>query len=131
MKRTAKTNRAGGARVYSTEVGRTCPGCLRAIAACVCRDRSRPTASGGTPGGLTGNVRIRRETKGRKGAGVTLVTGLVLDARSLKDLAKHLKTVCGVGGAVKDGVIELQGDHRERVRELLAAEGIEAKLAGG
>lgn len=119
-----KRSRQGG-RVYSTEVGRTCPGCLRALDACVCRDRSRPRDAG------DGIVRLHRETKGRKGAGVTLIRGLPLADAELASLAKTLKARCGVGGAVKDGVIELQGDHRERIRELLEAEGYRVKLAGG
>jgi translation initiation factor 1 len=104
-----------------------CPGCLRPAADCVCRDASRtPPASSGD-----GIVRIHRETKGRKGAGVTLVKGLALSEAELSALAKRLKTRCGVGGAVKAGVIELQGDQREKVRELLEGEGHRVKLAGG
>ncbi|MEE4380726.1 MAG: translation initiation factor Sui1 [Pseudomonadales bacterium] len=119
-----KRSRQGGL-VYSTEQGRMCPGCLRPVDACVCRDRSRPRDGG------DGIVRIHRETKGRKGAGVTLVKGLPLADAELAKLAKMLKAKCGVGGAVKDGVIELQGDQREKVRALLEADGHRVKLAGG
>lgn len=124
-----KKSRQGGL-VYSTEAGRLCPGCRRPVAECVCdRDRARPRAEGGGPG--DGVVRIHRETKGRKGAGVTLVKGLPLADAALAKLAKTLKSRCGVGGAVKDGVIELQGDQREQVKALLEAEGHRVKLAGG
>lgn len=113
-----------GALVYSTDAGRHCPGCRRPLAECVCRDRSRPRDGG------DGIVRLRRETKGRKGAGVTLVTGLPLADRDLSALAKRLKARCGVGGSVKDGVIELQGDQRDKLHKLLVEAGYRVKLAG-
>lgn len=78
-----------------------------------------------------GIVRLRRETKGRKGKGVTLVTGLGLAGDELKDLAKQLKQHCGVGGAVKDGVIEMQTDDRDKLKALLEKAGFTVKLAGG
>ncbi|MDZ7826832.1 MAG: translation initiation factor Sui1 [Gammaproteobacteria bacterium] len=119
-----------GGLVYSTDTGRTCPGCRRPVADCVCNDRSRPRPGGaGEP--ADGIVRIHRETKGRKGAGVTLVKGVPLADAPLAKLAKSLKSRCGVGGSVKEGVIELQGDQREKVRELLEADGYHVKLAGG
>jgi translation initiation factor 1 len=93
--------------------------------ACVCRDRSRPRDGG------DGIVRLARETKGRKGAGVTLITGLPLSDSDLIRLAKSLKARCGVGGSVKDGVIELQGDQRDKLLPLLEAEGYRVKRAGG
>lgn len=114
-----------GGLVYSTDGGRFCPGCRRPVAECVCRDRSRPRDGG------DGIVRLMRETKGRKGAGVTLVTGLPLADAELKKLAKALKAACGVGGAQKDGVIELQGDQRERLKPLLEAKGYQVRIAGG
>jgi translation initiation factor 1 len=76
-------------------------------------------------------VRVSRETKGRKGKGVTLIKGLALDALALAQLGKQLKTVCGSGGTVKDGVIEIQGDHGERVIENLKKQGWVVKRAGG
>ena len=109
--------------VYSTDGGTMCPGCRRPRAQCVCRDHSRLRGDG--------IVRVSRETKGRKGAGVTLVTGLPLSEADLKALAKRLKARCGVGGAVKDGVVELQGDQRDKLLPLLEAEGFPAKRAGG
>jgi translation initiation factor 1 len=115
----------GNQLVYSTEGGTMCPGCRRPRADCVCRDRSRPR------GGGDGIVRLARETKGRKGAGVTLITGLPLADAELTRLARTLKARCGVGGAVKDGVIELQGDQRDKIQPLLEADGYQVKRAGG
>ena len=116
-----------GGLVYSTEKGRICAGCQRPQAECVCNDRSctRPGAAG------DGSVIVSRETKGRKGAGVTLIRGLPLADKELAALAKKLKARCGVGGSVKEGVIELQGEQRDRVLALLAAEGYAAKRSGG
>ncbi len=78
-----------------------------------------------------GIVRVGRETKGRKGKGVTLVTGVPLPVDELKLLAKELKQKCGTGGTLKDGVIEIQGDHRDILIELLKAKGWTVKKAGG
>jgi translation initiation factor 1 len=78
-----------------------------------------------------GRVKVRRETSGRRGRAVTTVADVPLDDEGLKELAGRLKKRCGVGGAVKDGVIELQGDHREAVMEVLRGDGYDAVLAGG
>ena len=78
-----------------------------------------------------GRVKVRRETSGRRGKAVTTVAGVPLDDAGLKELAGRLKKRCGVGGAVKDGVIELQGDHRDVVLEVLKADGYDAVPAGG
>ena len=78
-----------------------------------------------------GTVRIRRETKGRKGKGVTTVSGLGLAESDLKTLAKQLKQTCLTGGTVKDGVIEIQGDHRDTLKAQLEKLGHTVKLAGG
>jgi translation initiation factor 1 len=78
-----------------------------------------------------GIVRIRRETKGRKGKGVTTVSGVGLAESELKTLAKQLKQKCSTGGTVKDGVIEIQGDHREKLKTELEKLGHNVKLAGG
>ena len=78
-----------------------------------------------------GRVKVRRETSGRRGKAVTTVSGVPLDDDGLKDLAGRLKKRCGVGGSVKDGIIELQGDHRDVVLEMLKADGYDAVLAGG
>ena len=78
-----------------------------------------------------GIVRIRRETKGRKGKGVTTVSGVGLPEAELKTLAKKLKQKCSTGGTVKDGVIEIQGDHRDKLKSELEKLGHNVKLAGG
>lgn len=78
-----------------------------------------------------GVVRITRQTAGRKGAGVSLITGLNLTERDLKSLAKAIKQRLGCGGSVKNGVIELQSDNRPLIQELLAKQGISSKIAGG
>jgi translation initiation factor 1 len=78
-----------------------------------------------------GRVRVRREVAGRRGKPVTTVSGVPVDDAGLKALAGRLKKRCGVGGSVKDGVIEIQGDHRDVVMEILAAEGYTPVLSGG
>ncbi len=100
--------------VYSTETGRV-------------KDNKPATA---IPQG-DGIVRIRRETAGRNGKGVTTVTGVPLNETELKVLAKALKISCGVGGALKEGVIEIQGDQRDKLKAELEKRGFTVKLAGG
>ncbi len=78
-----------------------------------------------------GIVRLMRQTKGRKGKGVTLITGVALDNVALKKLAKSLKQKCGSGGSVKNGVIEIQGDHRDTLEQELGSLGYKVKRAGG
>jgi translation initiation factor 1 len=78
-----------------------------------------------------GRVKVRRETSGRRGKAVTTVSDVPLDDDGLRSLAGRLKKRCGVGGSVKEGVIELQGDHRDAVVEVLRADGYDAVLAGG
>jgi translation initiation factor 1 len=90
--------------------------------------RARPAAA--TPAGV-GRVRVRREVAGRRGKAVTTVAGVPLADAELRALAGRLKKRCGVGGSTKDGVIELQGDHRDAVVELLRADGYDVVLAGG
>ena len=116
-----------GGLVYSTEAGRMCPACRQALTACQCRALAAATA---TPKG-DGVARVSRETKGRGGKTVTLVRGLTLDAAALQALGKRLRTGCGAGGSVKDGVLEIQGDHCDTVLGLLKGEGVPAKRAGG
>ncbi len=113
-----------GGLVYSTDSGRMCSACRQALAACVCGKQPRAAIGDGI-------VRVSRESKGRGGKTVTLVRGLALDADALVSLGKRLRSACGTGGTVKDGVLELQGDHAERVITLLQAEGIAAKRSGG
>jgi len=103
--------------VYSTEQGRMCPACGKAVAACICKSLKAPAAQG------DGVARVGRETKGRGGKVVTLVRGLALDSNALAALGKELRSACGSGGTVKDGVLEIQGDHVNRVAELLAGKG--------
>jgi translation initiation factor 1 len=100
--------------VYSTETGRI-----------------KQQSDSGPQIQTDGIIRIRRETKGRKGKGVTTVSGFDLDANKLKSLAKQLKKVCSTGGTVKDGVIEIQGDHRDKLKQQLDKMGYQVKLAGG
>ena len=78
-----------------------------------------------------GRVKVRREVAGRRGKGVTTISGVPLDDAGLRELAGRLKKRCGVGGSAKDGVIELQGDHRDVVVEVLRAEGHDVVRAGG
>ena len=89
------------------------------------RDPRPDAARGG------GRVKVRREVAGRRGKAVTTVSNVPLDDAGLKELAGRLKKRCGVGGSAKGGVIELQGDHRDAVLEVLRAEGLDAVLAGG
>jgi translation initiation factor 1 len=89
------------------------------------KQRAREAARAG------GRVKVRRETSGRRGKAVTTVAGVPLDDDGLRELAGRLKKRCGVGGSVKDGVIELQGDHRDVVVEVLRGDGYDAVLAGG
>jgi len=117
-----RTPGAGGL-VYSTDAGRMCPACRQPVAACICNAPAAPAGDG--------IVRVSRETKGRAGKGVTLVRGLALDADALTQLARELKAACGSGGTVKDGVIEIQGEHRDRVIAALRARGMTVKAAGG
>jgi translation initiation factor 1 len=115
----------GGGLVYSTDGGRMCPACRRPLAECACAALARPVAQG------DGIVRVSRETKGRGGKAVTLVRGLALDDAALAVLGKRLRSACGAGGTQRDGVIEVQGDHVDRLVVLLQAEGWRVKRAGG
>lgn len=110
--------------VYSTDGGRLCPQCHRPVADCVC-GADRPAYSG------DGIVRLQRETKGRGGKAVTVVTGVPLAEAELKALAKVLKQKCGVGGALKGKNIEIQGDKREVIKAELERRGFTVKIAGG
>jgi len=76
-------------------------------------------------------VRVSRETKGRKGKGVTLITGLSMNFNDINDLARFLKQRCASGGTVNEGIIEIQGDHRDTILKLLNDKGINAKKSGG
>lgn len=109
--------------VYSTEFGRICPQCANSISKCICGKFNT-----GFPN--DGIVRIGRKTKGRKGSGVSIISGVPLDEKGLKKLAKQLKQKCGTGGTVKSGIIEIQGDHREQLKLELVRQGYKVKLSG-
>ena len=111
--------------VYSTDSGRMCPACRQPLAACQCAARAKAAPRG------DGTVRVSRESQGRSGKTVTLVRGLALDETALAALGKQLRSTCGAGGTVKDGVLEVQGDHRDRVLAWLLQQGFAAKSAGG
>ncbi len=102
-----------------------CPACRRPVAQCACKAQAAPIAS---PDGI---VRVQRETKGRGGKAVTVVRGAPVDAAGLVQLGQQLKAACGSGGTVKDGTIEVQGDHVDKVLALLQQRGWKAKRAGG
>ncbi len=109
--------------VYSTDTGRLCPICHRILTQCTCRSVKRIFGDG--------VVRVSREKKGRAGKGVTLVKGLNLDDEAMSALGKKLKAACGSGGTVKNGVVEVQGDHCDRLMSLLHEQGFIVKRAGG
>jgi translation initiation factor 1 len=113
----------GSSLVYSTDSGRMCPECRQPAAACACKARTVIKGDG--------VVRVSRQTKGRGGKCVTIVKGLALDGVALAALGKQLRTACGSGGTVKDGVIEIQGDHCDLVMEALKKHGHDPKRAGG
>jgi len=102
--------------VYSTDQGTICPECGMAVSACSCNSNEEIP-------GKNSKVKITRETKGRKGKGVTVITGLPLATSDLKPLAKKLKQKCGTGGAVKNRTIEIQGEHRETLMAELKKQG--------
>lgn len=122
----APSQRAGrtGALVYSTDSGRMCPDCRQPVARCVCRQA--PALAKGD-----GIVRVSLEKKGRGGKIVTLARGLPLEPLALAAVARRLKTECGSGGTVSEGVVEIQGDHALRVMQSLQAQGYTVKRAGG
>lgn len=110
--------------VYSTDQGRHCPDCNQPITNCRCKTSQAPLRGDGI-------VRLQRETKGRKGKGVTLITGIELAGAELKKLVKELKQHCSTGGAIKNGVIEIQGDQRKTLEQLLQGKGYTVKISGG
>ncbi|MBW2941695.1 stress response translation initiation inhibitor YciH [Zhongshania aquimaris] len=110
--------------VYSTDIGRRCPDCGHANTECSCKNTDNAAPSG------DGIVRIRRETKGRKGKGVSIASGILLSTAELKTLGKELRQKLSTGGAIKDGELEFQGDHRLALKTLLEAKGYTVKLSG-
>lgn len=121
-KKTASFAALGGL-VFSTDSGRHCPDCRQPIDACTCKQAAVLEGDG--------IARVRRESKGRGGKTVTTITGVPLPADALKELATTLKRRCGTGGALKEGVIEIQGDHVELLLAELVKQGFKARKSGG
>lgn len=112
-----------GGLVYCTDTGRMCPDCRQPVANCLCKAQALPKTDG--------VVRVSLQTKGRGGKSVTLVTGVRLDALGLAALAKQLRSACGSGGTLKDGVVEVQGDHVVLIMAALHKRGYVVKRSGG
>jgi translation initiation factor 1 len=121
----AAKKQATGGLVYSTDKGRICPGCSQPAGACVCTGKTAISAKG------DGIVRVGRATKGRKGSGVTVISGLALDPEQLRELAGQLKKKCGAGGTIQEGTIEIQGEHRDLLVTVLHQLGYTVKRVGG
>ncbi len=107
-------NNTNSRLVYSDEIGTNCPRCTRPLKKCNCAAESK-TALGG--------IKVERQTKGRKGKGVSLISGVPLPESGLKDLAKELKQRFGCGGTVKNGIIEIQTDQRDLLIDELHTRG--------
>ncbi|MBL4902181.1 MAG: translation initiation factor Sui1 [Desulfocapsa sp.] len=118
-----KTSKTHSALVYSTESGTLCAEWNKQAKHCSCPPKQSIPKDG--------IIRLMRETKGRKGKGVSLIHGLPLDPVELKKLAKALKKKCGSGGSIKNAVIEIQGDHRDVLEQELVRLGYKVKRAGG
>lgn len=118
-----------GKTVYSTGLGRVCPECGKEKSSCICKSKSlevHPTCI------AKQGVKVSRETKGRKGKGVTVISGLSMSYDEISNLARFLKQRCASGGTVTDErIIEIQGDHRDIIVKLLSDKGINAKKSGG
>ena len=123
MVKKAASLAALGGLVYSTDTGRHCPDCNQQLASCTCKKSVLPQGDG--------VARVRRESKGRGGKTVTTISGVLLPLDELTALASTLKKRCGCGGALKEGVIEIQGDHVELLLAELTARGFRAKKSGG
>lgn len=126
----------GDRLVYSSEHGRVCPECGRTESRCRCRGKSarariQAREKAAQLQASDGIARVARSTKGRKGKTVTTVTGVPLEDDALRKLAGDLKRRCGTGGALKDGVIEIQGDHRDTLVAELESRGFQVKRSGG
>lgn len=101
-----------------------CPDCRKPVADCLC-GKAKPLPKS------DGIVRVRLETKGRKGKGVTVITGVSANPAELEKIGKQLKQRCGSGGTVKEGVIEIQGDHVETTMEEFRKQGRIVRKSGG
>ena len=113
--------------VYSTETGKICTSCQKPVSKCTCKKKKSRSQKIIKSDGI---IRVQREVKGRRGKTVTTVFGFDLDDNELKDLAKQLKRSCGTGGSVKDGIIIIQGNHRDALLSELKKQGYTAKLSG-
>jgi len=113
--------------VYSTETGKICPWCQKPVSECTCKKKKYRSQSTIKSDGI---IRVQREVKGRKGKTVTTVSGFQINADELKSLVTQLKRRCGTGGSVKDGIIIIQGDHRDTLITELKDRGFKAKIAG-
>ena len=115
---------SGSRLVFSTDQGKHCPNCSLPVEKCQCKKNTTVYQNDGF-------VRIALETKGRKGKGVTLISGIPGTEAEIKEVARILKQKCSCGGSVKDGVIEIQGDQRVLIKKELEARTYKTKLSGG
>jgi len=122
-----KKKYSNGGLVYSTDGGRHCPVCKQAVAACACNESVSVAPI--NPGDNV--VRVRRENKGRGGKTVTCISGIPLVGNALNDLAAELKKRCSSGGTIKNGIIEIQGEHMALLLEMLKQRGFRVKQSGG
>jgi translation initiation factor 1 len=130
MPGSGKNNQMENSRlVYSTDQGRICPECNKPTGKCACKNKKRDVKK--PVPARDGTVRISREAKGRHGKTVTTLTGVPLDGEALQAFAADLKRRCGTGGTVKDGIIVIQGDHREVLLQEMKKKGFPVKPAGG
>ena len=113
--------------VYSTETGRACSKCGKPSKNCSCKGKKQKQQGYIKSYGI---IRVMREKKGRKGKTVTAISGFDSSSDSLKEIAKNLKVACGTGGSLKDGIIIIQGDHREAIQRELQRQGFKVKLSG-
>ena len=114
--------------VYSTKTGKICQLCQKPVSECTCKTKKSRSQTNIKYDGI---IRIQREVKGRKGKTVTTISAFQLADDELRSLAAQLKRKCGTGGSVKDGIIIIQGDHRDTLLSELKKQGYTAKLAGG
>ena len=121
-----RLNRDENRTVYSTDQGKICPNCGKPVQKCDCKKKTAYL-----PMKRDGIIRLRIERKGRGGKSVTLVEGLPVDVDLLKVIIKDLKHLCGAGGSIKKGIIEIQGDVRDTAMKLLEEKGYVVKKAGG
>lgn len=122
-------NRKLDGLVYSSDFGRACPACSQPISQCSCKEQANQQAQYSPF--KDGIIRVERQTKKRAGQIVTVIRGASLPASELKALAKTLRKACASGGTIKDGNIEIQGDHAELLIKELQNLGFSAKRSGG